>query len=186
MDLAIISELMKRFFLWLFTLLFCCVSINSTSAQSGRVKDTGSAPTTNEANKPSDAKLADLNDSRSAAQLYEEADNYTQKKFAEFEKLKMPYDEQLEAKIRKEQRELAARYATLLATRKLEGKDVYYLGLLYNLSRNFDAALETMRRFLTESPTANGEPAQNARAIVVIQAAKKDCCQRRKLAWQNT
>jgi thiol-disulfide isomerase/thioredoxin len=163
---------MKRFSLWLLALLLSFVSIHSPSAQSGRVKDTG-APLTSEANKPSDTKTADLNNSRNAAQLYEEADNYAQKKFAEFEKLKMPYDEQLEVKIRKEQREMAARYATVLAARKVEGKDIYYLGLLYNLSLNFDAALETMRRFLTKNPSATGEPAQNARAIVVIQAAKK-------------
>ena len=60
-----------------------------------------------------------------------------------------------------------------MAARKLEGQDVYYLGLLYNLAKNFDAALEAMRRFLTENKSATGEPAQNARAIIVIQAAKK-------------
>jgi hypothetical protein len=63
--------------------------------------------------------------------------------------------------------------AALLASRQLEGQDVHYLGLLYNLARNFDAALETMRRFLVENPRATGEPAQNARAIIVIQAAIK-------------
>ncbi|PYS35060.1 MAG: hypothetical protein DMF75_04735, partial [Acidobacteria bacterium] len=85
----------------------------------------------------------------------------------------MPFDARLSDKIKQEQRDLAASYATLLAARQLEGQDVYYLGLLYNLARNFDAALETMRRFLAENPKATGEPAQNARAIIVIQAAKK-------------
>src|SRR5947208_378337 len=85
----------------------------------------------------------------------------------------MPFDARLSDKIKQEQRDLAASYAALLAERKLEGQDVYYLGLLYNLARNFDGALETMRRFLVENPKATGEPAQNARAIIVIQAAKK-------------
>jgi len=85
----------------------------------------------------------------------------------------MPYDQQIEQKISREQRDLAASYAKLLTARKLEGPDVYYLGLLYNLARDFEPAYETMRRFLNENPNATGEPAQNARAIVVIQAAKK-------------
>ena len=172
---------MKRFHLLLFVLLGCLAAGSSASAQSGRVKDTTSAPPTGEANKANDAKPADLpanlivnaNDPRTALQLFEDADNYTQRKFAEFEKRKMPYDQRLEEKIKQEQRDLAGQYATVLATRKLEGQDVYYLGLLYNLARNFDAALETMRRFLSENQSATGEPAQNARAIIVIQAAKR-------------
>lgn len=171
---------MKRFDLLLFVLFGCLAAGSPASAQSGRVKDSaGTAPT--EANKPNDAKPADvpanlpanLNDTRTALQLFEDADNYTQKKFAEFEKRKMPFDQRLEEKIKQEQRELAVQHASVLAARKLEGQDVYYLGLLYNLARNFDAALETMRRFLTENQSATGEPAQNARSIIVIQAAKK-------------
>src|SRR5712692_2744372 len=145
----------------------------SCLAQSGRVRETAAAALTGEANKTADEKTADTNDSRTAAQLFEEADKYTQKKFEAFQKLKMPYDAELEGKIRREQRDLAARYATVLAARKLKAEDVYYLGLLYILARNFDAALDVMRRFLTENPGATGEPAQNARAVIVIQAAKK-------------
>ena len=111
---------------------------------------------------------------RDAAQLYEEADTYAQKKFDDFEKRHMPFDARLADKIKQEQRDLAARYAVVLAARKPQGKDVYYLGMLYNLARNYDAAYETMRRFLTENSNATGEPAQNARAVIVIQAAKKD------------
>ena len=110
---------------------------------------------------------------RTAAQLYEEADNYQQKKFDEFEKHHMPYDSQLAEKIRQEQRDLAARYAIQLSARKLEGTDSYYLGMLYNLARKYEAALEAMRRFLDANPSASGEPAQNARAIITIQTAKK-------------
>src|SRR5438045_2926594 len=110
---------------------------------------------------------------RSAAELFDEADHYANKKFEAFNKMKMPYDKQVDEKVRKEQRDLAAKYATVLAARKLESKDVYYLGLLYNLARNFDSALDTMRRFLIENPNATGELAQNARSIIVIQAAKK-------------
>jgi thiol-disulfide isomerase/thioredoxin len=151
--------------------LFLCSLVaigfaGSASAQSGRVKDAPDGSNNDSANGVS-------KDDRTAAQLFEAADKYVQKKFEAFEKLKMPYDEQLEQKVKKEQRDLAANSATRLAARKPQGQDVYYLGLLYNLAQNFDAALETMRRFLKENPNATGEPAQNARAVIVIQAAKK-------------
>ena len=167
------SELpMKRIQLLLLVWLGLVMLSNSAPAQSGRVKDAADPAQTGEAKKANDEKPA-LNDSRTAAQLFDDADTYTQKKFAEFEKRKMPYDQRLEEKIKQEQRDLAVRYATVLAARKLEGQDIYYLGLLYNLAKNFDAALEAMRRFLSEDRSATGEPAQNARAIIVIQAAKK-------------
>lgn len=150
--------------------LAAIVATSSVSAQSGRVRD--AAANLETGGNSADAKT-DAKDDRPAAQLYEDADKYVQKKFEAFEKQKMPYDEQLEQKVKREQRELAARYATRLVGRKVAGQDVYYLGLLYNLAQNFELALETMRRFLKENPNATGEPAQNARAIIVIQAAKK-------------
>ncbi len=165
---------MKRFAL-LLMLTLAAVAVNDRAlAQSQRVKDAAGVARNGDADRPAAEKPSvDLNDARTAGQLFEDADKYTEKKFAELEKRHMPFDARLSDKIKQEQRELAASYAALLAARKLEGQDVYYLGLLYNLARNFDAALETMRRFLAENPKATGEPAQNARAIIVIQAAKK-------------
>jgi thiol-disulfide isomerase/thioredoxin len=106
-------------------------------------------------------------------QLFDEADSYARKKFEDFKKLKVPYDALLRQKIEKEQRDLAAKYAGALAVRKLSGSDIYYLGMLHNLAGQPDDAYQVMQRFLNESPDASGEPAQNARAIVVINAAKK-------------
>jgi thiol-disulfide isomerase/thioredoxin len=163
---------MKQFERLLLVSLSILVLSNSGLAQSGRVKDAAVAPVTAGDEKPKEDKT-ELNDSRTAARLFEDADTYTQKKFAEFEKRKMPYDQRLEEKIKQEQRDLAGRNATVLAARKLSGREVYYLGLLYNLAKNFDAALDAMRRFLAEDKSATGEAAQNARAIIVIQAAKK-------------
>src|ERR1041385_6855914 len=85
----------------------------------------------------------------------------------------MPYDDRLKQKVEREQRELASAYATALAARKLTGSDTYYLGMLYNLAGKADGAYEAMQRFLNENAGASGEPAQNARAIIVISAAKK-------------
>jgi thiol-disulfide isomerase/thioredoxin len=164
---------MKHFSTLFLAFLCCLVSISAGPAQSGRVKDAPATPST-DANTTADTKSADLKDTRDAKQLYDEADNYAQKKFDDFEKRKMPFDARLADKIKQEQRDLAARYAVVLVARKPQGKDVYYLGMLYNLARNFDAASEMMRRFLTENSNATGEPAQNARAVIVIQAAKKD------------
>ncbi|HYT48903.1 MAG TPA: hypothetical protein VEL78_00825, partial [Pyrinomonadaceae bacterium] len=163
--------LMKSFLLTLLVLICCLASTRSAAAQSGRIKDSPAAANADAKNTA--AVATEVNESRSAADLYEEANNYTRKKFEAFAKLKMPYDQQLEQKLKKEQRDLAERYATVLTNRKLQPDDVYYLGLLYNLARNFDAAMDSMRRYLKEKPDASGEAAQNARAIIVIQAAKK-------------
>jgi thiol-disulfide isomerase/thioredoxin len=163
---------MERTKLLLIVLLAILVLSNFSLAQSGRVKDPAETAAAGEAKKPGDEKPADP-DLRTAAQLFEDADTYTQKKFADFEKRKMPYDQRLEEKIKQEQRDLAGKHAAVLAARKLEGQDTYYLGMLYNLAKNFEAASEAMSRFLNENKTATGEPAQNARAIIVIQSAKK-------------
>jgi thiol-disulfide isomerase/thioredoxin len=153
--------------------LLCSVTYSQLSlAQSAPAKDSPAAQG-GESTKEKKGPEPDAKESRTAAQLFEEADNYSRKKFEEFEKLKMPFDKQLQEKINQEQRDVAARHAATLAARKPAGKDVYYLGMLYNLARNFDGALETMQRFLKENPEATGELAQNARAIVIIHAAKK-------------
>jgi thiol-disulfide isomerase/thioredoxin len=163
---------MKPFSLLLVALLCSVASSQSSQAQSGPGKDSPAARH-GESNKETKGPVPDPKETRTAAKLFEEADNYAKKKFEEFEKLKMPFDKQLEEKIKQEQRDLAARHAATVAARTPAGDDVYYLGMLYNLSHNFDGALEMMRRFLNENPQANGEPAQNARAIIIIQAAKK-------------
>ena len=67
--------LMKRFELLLFVLFGFLALSSSAQAQSGRVKEAAATALTDDANKPSEAKPADLNDSRTAAQLFEDADN---------------------------------------------------------------------------------------------------------------
>lgn len=112
-------------------------------------------------------------ENRSAKILFEEANEYVNTKFAEFNKLKVAYDQQLEAKTKQEQKELAAKSAAVLASRKkLAGDDLYYLGMLYHLEGNADAALDAMGRFLKN--TSAGENAQVARAVVVLFATRSD------------
>ena len=159
---------MNSFSLLINALLFLGLVCNAALAQSGRVRDASTSLDT----KSAAEKSIDASDARTAAQLFEDADKYVQRKFDAFAKLKMPYDPRVDERVKREQRELAVKYSALIAARKPTGQDVYYLGLLYNLAGNSDAATEAMRRYLNENPTAAGEPAQNARAIIVIHAAK--------------
>lgn len=128
-------------------------------AQSGRLKAA--------------AATAAAADNRSAQALYEEANNYIDKKYDEFNLNKVPFDPKLEAATRQEQTDLAAHNAATLSARgALAGTDVYYLGMLYHLARNPEPALEAMHRFLSGSPV--GEFAQNARSVIVIYALKQN------------
>lgn len=113
------------------------------------------------------------NEELSAERLYQDANRYLDLRYEEFNKKNLPYDPQLEAKTRQEQRDLAIKNATTLQNRKsLKPEDIYYLGLLHHLSGNADAALETMRQFLAKEK--DGQKAQDARNVVVFYAVKKD------------
>jgi thiol-disulfide isomerase/thioredoxin len=109
---------------------------------------------------------------RPAQSLYEEAKNYLDKKFAEFNKQKLAYDPKLEATTKQEQKDLAARNAAVLEGRgNFAETDLYYLGLLHHLAGDSEAALKTMRRFIADNPA--GEKPQIARDVVVLHAIKR-------------
>lgn len=117
--------------------------------------------------------LAATPEARSAQELYEEANNYLNKKFEEFNKQKLAYDPKLEEKTKQEQRDLAARHAATLGARgELPAKELYYHGMLYHLSGNSELALKVMRQFIANNPA--GEKPQVARAVVVLHAIKKN------------
>jgi thiol-disulfide isomerase/thioredoxin len=110
---------------------------------------------------------------RPAKLLFEEAKSYIDKTYAEFNKQKLPYDKTLEARTKQEQKDLAAKYAAVLQTRKsLADADLYYLGMLQHLAGNGDGALEAMRRYL--SGPASGENAQLARAVTVLYTTQQN------------
>src|SRR5207237_8712182 len=94
-------------------LLCGCLLLTSAAAQSRPTKNTQST----ESSKDVDGRTSDSVEAKTAAALFEEADNYARRKFEAFEKLKMPYDGQLKQKIEREQSDLAARYAATLAAR---------------------------------------------------------------------
>jgi thiol-disulfide isomerase/thioredoxin len=110
---------------------------------------------------------------RSARLLFDEAQSYVNKTFVEFNKQKIPYDQKLEAKTKQEQKDMAAKYAALLQTRKpLADADVFYLGMLHHLAGNADDALAAMQRYLVGQ--ASGENPQLARAVIVLYTTRKN------------
>lgn len=110
-------------------------------------------------------------DERPAQELYEDANGYLGRKFAEFNKQKLAHDAKLEAKTKQEQKELALANAAILARRRdLSEDDQYYLGMLQHLVGDSEATLKVMRRYLAKN--SRGEKAQIARAVVVLHATR--------------
>lgn len=111
-------------------------------------------------------------DDRPAQAIFEEANGYLGRKYKEFNQQKLAYDPKIEAQVKKEQHELAVKNAALLESRKLEGDDRYYLGLLYHLVGNGDAVLKSMQQYVKENP--DGEKPQAARNAIVLYLIKND------------
>jgi thiol-disulfide isomerase/thioredoxin len=109
---------------------------------------------------------------RSAREIFEDANGYLGRRYQEFNKQKLAYDPKVEAQVKKDQHDLAIKNAVILESRKLEGDDRYFLGLLYHLAGDGDATLATMIRFIKENP--DGEKSQAARNVVVLYSVKKD------------
>ncbi len=160
---AIVMNIPGRRFLTLALLSMAAFSIGSALGQTPQAPQP--SPETKEAKAPSET--------RPPKDLFDEADSYQKKKFEEFNKQKLPYDQELESKTKQEQQRLAAKNAADLQTRKsLAGGDVYYVGMLNHIAGNADEALVAMRRYLSSGPV--GENAQQARAVVVLYATRKD------------
>lgn len=110
---------------------------------------------------------------RPVKELFEEANIYFRKKGAEYDAKKItPTPERIE-QVRKEQRELAARYAAEAEARKdLSTDDRYYLGMLHWISLNLDGTIDNLTKFAAASD-ADPERAQKARYTVVVSLAKQ-------------
>jgi thiol-disulfide isomerase/thioredoxin len=144
-----------------------------TAAPIPRAKAFAQTPSKTSANAPA----APAADAKSEAQaLYEEAEGYARRKFEEFEKNAVPYSRQLEQKTLQEQKDLSLKHATRLAARgPSDGLDLYYTGLLYVLAGSSQNALDTLRRFLSETSESASAPEalkQKARALSVEQAGQ--------------
>lgn len=143
----------------LFTLLFCWTTAGF--AQSGRV-----APPVPEETPTTTAEPT-------AEQLFEDANTYARRKFAEFQAKKIPFSEQLSEQTMQEKKQLAAKYAARVAARKeLAADDLYYLGRLHFVAGNNDGADEALRKYLAADKPVP-EKAQAARDVLVILAARR-------------
>ena len=106
-------------------------------------------------------------------QMFDEANSYNRTKFAEYEQKKIAYSERLRLDTEREQKQLAAKYATSAGTRtNPSGEDIYYTGLLHWIAENYDGTTEALKRYL-DSDDQKPERMQNARSILVYVFAKQ-------------
>src|SRR5688572_10981994 len=119
---------MKLFLIIAASLLIPGISTPGAFAQSSPAQPPAHEP-------PAAKKQAnDDPEKRAARDLLEEARTYVDRKFAEFNKQKLPFDQKLEARTKQEQKDLAAEYASVLQARKsLVHADLYYLGMLHHV-----------------------------------------------------
>lgn len=148
-------------------MLLCLTLSSGAFAQSRRVDPNAAAPAA--VVSPEIKAARDL----SAAQMYDEAYDYARLKFAEFEQKKTPFSEGVYKRTLLEQKQLAAKYAALLAQREnVSTGDLYYLGMLNWLAENPDNANDAFEKFLIAG-NALGDKAQTARSIVTVIAARR-------------
>jgi thiol-disulfide isomerase/thioredoxin len=108
----------------------------------------------------------------SARQMFEDAQSYVSAKKAELEKQKTQVDDRVKEKLRKEQRELAAKYVKSLRARGQQfGEDLYYLGRLQSLAVDDLGALESLRLFIIENSIS--PLAQAGRPVAIACALRK-------------
>ena len=135
----------------------------AAAAQSRRVVP-GATPTT-----PAAAAAGDL----TVKQMFDEVNGYLRAKVAEFDAKKIPYSDDLLNRSKLEQRQLAAKYAAITATRKeLTTEDQYYFGMLHWIAENFDGALAALGRFVSAGD-ADKTKVQTARSVMVVMLAKQ-------------
>lgn len=108
----------------------------------------------------------------SSRQLFEEADAYVRARIAALPKQNQAPDQKLVAKLREEQKALAAKYAgALTAAGPQIGDDLCYLGRLQYLAGDEGAALDSLRLFFVMTP--DSALAQSARPVAIACALKK-------------
>ncbi len=113
---------------------------------------------------------------KTAASMYEEAAQYTRRKYEQLEREGYGYSPKLAAEVEAEARSLAARHAAGLGARAgLSEEDKFHLGRLQSLARQSARAVETMRALLGESDAGGRtEWARAARFVVAYELARDD------------
>jgi thiol-disulfide isomerase/thioredoxin len=146
-------------------LIFLLVLTISTTvpAQSGRGGSNAAARTT----------AATSGSDLTVKQMFDEANAYLRVKAAEYEQKKIPPSDSLIAQMKREQKQLAARYATMAGQRDgLFGEEHYYLGMLHWIAENLDGTHQNLAKFFVWE-NASPDRAQTARSIAVVVLAKQ-------------
>ncbi len=154
---------MNKFYI---AILFLMTTFVFASAQSGRVNP-------NSPNAKTSTTATDATDEKSVAEMFDDANTYAKRKFAEYEAKKIPYTDNLFKVTIREQKQLAAKYAAVIEPRQnLAGEDFYYLGMLDWLADAGEKASEAFQKFLkTENPAI--EKLQTARSVIVVVEARR-------------
>lgn len=147
-------------------LFFILISVMCASAQSRRVTPGATADA-------SKAPLSSSGTELTVKEMFGEANGYIKKKGAEFDAKKIPFSDRLFTQAKLEQRQMAAKYATMAALRKdLAGEDFYYLGMLHWIAENLDGTTENLSKFVAIEDAAI-ERRQTARSIMTVVFAKQ-------------
>jgi thiol-disulfide isomerase/thioredoxin len=110
---------------------------------------------------------------RSARELYNDAYTYPTRQFEELERKKVAYSENRRLGIKREQKQLAAKYAAEVASRPSPSpEDIYYLGLLHWIADNADSTAEALRKYLAAEGTTP-ERVQTSRSIITVILARQ-------------
>lgn len=111
---------------------------------------------------------------RASEVCYMEVRDYPGKKVAELKQQGKRLDRESNERIRREQRQLAARYAAdVEKSRYLDASDFYHLGRLYEIADRGDEAVKALRRFLAETSRPESAQAQSSRYIITIYSVRK-------------
>jgi thiol-disulfide isomerase/thioredoxin len=123
--------------------------------------------------KPASDPPTEQSTNRSVQDMFDEANAYNKKKFAEFEQKKIPVSDALIEQTQRERKQLAAKYAAIVSKRTdLSIEETYYLGMLNWIADNPDATRETFVNYLAKDSLPS-EKAQDARAIVAVIYARQ-------------
>ncbi len=112
---------------------------------------------------------------KTVLELNQEVDGYVNAKMREMSSQGKRITTETRDDLIREKKSLAKKYAEEASSRQnLEGKDFYYLGMLYFTAENDAKALETFKKFIAQyPPDVKGDMIQSARGYGVILHARK-------------
>jgi thiol-disulfide isomerase/thioredoxin len=140
------------------TSLFILSIAITAAAQSGRIVATDTTAGGNET---------------TVREMFDEVNGYIRAKGAEYDAKKVLFSDRLFAQAKLEQRQMAAKYASVAGARKdLAGEDLYYLGMLHWVAENMDGTAEALRKYIALE-AAEPVRQQTARSIVIVVLAKQ-------------